>query len=71
MKEEVSLQLSKENIAFAKRKANKEGKSISEIVDNYVKTFRKIEEGAKEAMKDPYVKAVRGMVNTGKNERVR
>lgn len=71
MKEEVALQLSKENLAFAKRKANQKGKSVSEIVDDYVKTFRKIEEGAKDAMKDPFIRKMRGITNTGKNERVR
>jgi hypothetical protein len=71
MKEEVNLQLSKENLAFAKRKADYKGKSVSEIVDDYIKTFRKIEEGAKVAKRDPFIRKFGGMLSSNKNERVR
>lgn len=71
MKEDVAIQLSKENLSFAKRKANQKGKSVSELIDDYVKTFRKIEEGAKVAKQDPFMRKFGGLLNSDKNERVR
>ncbi len=71
MAQKVTLLFKEENVDFAKREAKRRGTSMSKMLDEYLDLLKKVEKKMKSEKLHPFVKEVGGMINTGKNERVR
>ena len=71
MSQKVTLLFKEENVNFAKKEAKRRGTSMSKMMDEYLDLLKKIDKKMKSGKLHPYVKEVGGMINTGKNERVR
>jgi hypothetical protein len=71
MSQKVTLLFKEENVNFAKKEARRRGTSMSKMMDEYLDLLKKIDKKMKSEKLHPYVKEVGGMINTGKNERVR
>jgi len=71
MAQKVTLLFKEENVDFAKREAKRRGTSMSRMLDEYLDLLKRIDKKMKSEKLHPYVKEVSGMINTGKNERVR
>ena len=68
MTQRVTLLLKSKNVLFAKKTAEKKGKSMSKIVDDYFDLLQRIEKKAAGSKPHPFVKEFSGMISTGKNE---